>query len=120
MATENPQSRPPAGGAGAADANPSIKWDDSQLRSVYCNFVNASGTREEITLLLGTHQAWRSGMKEVTVQLQERVILNPYAAKRLNLLLGHILREYEARYGGLNVEGMGTPAMAEPLPTRPT
>jgi hypothetical protein len=100
------------------EGGPTIKWDDANLRSVYCNFVNASGTREEITLLLGTHQAWRSGMKEVTVQLQERVILNPYAAKRLNLLLAHILREYEARYGGLNVEGIGQSGLSESLPTK--
>src|SRR4051812_1378524 len=104
MSTESTGPRTPSAGQ---EAGPTIKWDDSALRSVYCNFVNASGTREEITLLLGTHQAWRSGMKEVTVQLQERVILNPYAAKRLNMLLGHILREYEARYGGLNVDGVG-------------
>src|SRR5438045_522350 len=87
MSTDSPAPRPTGP---AADTGPTIKWDDSALRSVYCNFVNASGTREEITLLLGTHQAWRGGMKEVTVQLQERVILNPYAAKRLNMLLAHI------------------------------
>jgi hypothetical protein len=117
MSTENPQQR---AASTAGESGPTIKWDDSNLRSVYCNFVNASGTREEITLLLGTHQAWRGGMKEVTVQLQERVILNPFAAKRLHMLLGQILREYEARYGGLNVEGMGTPAISESLPTRST
>ena len=48
------------------------------------------------------------------------MILNPYAAKRLHMLLGHILREYEARYGGLNVDGIGQTGLSESLPTRST
>jgi hypothetical protein len=72
--------------------------------SVYSNVCNVTGTREEIVLLFGVHQAWHRGIKEVTVQLQERIILNPYAAKRLGVLLSHMIREYESRYGPLPIE----------------
>lgn len=93
-----------------------IRWDDANLRSLYSNVCNVTGTREEIVLLFGVNQAWHSGVKELTVQLQDRIILNPFAAKRLHLLLSRVLREYEARYGAMNVEA-GDRGVAEPLPT---
>src|SRR4030043_1889092 len=78
-----------------------IVWDDSNMRSVYANVVNAAGTREEIVLLFGMNQAWHSGQKEVKVQLTDRVVLSPFAAKRLVMLLGNVVRDYEKRYGTL-------------------
>ena len=87
-----------------AAGQPKIVWDDSNMRSVYANVVNAAGTREEIVLLFGMNQAWHSGQKEVKVQLTDRVVLSPYAAKRLVLLLNNIVRDYEKRYGTLDLE----------------
>ncbi len=94
---------PPAVPAQAA-GQPKIVWDDSNMRSVYANVVNAAGTREEIVLLFGMNQAWHSGQKEVKVQLTDRVVLSPFAAKRLVLLLNNIVRDYEKRFGTLDVE----------------
>ncbi len=90
--------------AAQAVGQPKIVWDDSNMRSVYANVVNAAGTREEIVLLFGMNQAWHSGQKEVKVQLTDRVVLSPFAAKRLGLLLNNIVRDYERRYGALDVE----------------
>jgi hypothetical protein len=81
-----------------------IKWDDSGMRSVYANVVNAAGTREEIVLLFGMNQAWHSGQKELTVQLSDRVVLSPFAAKRLAILLNNVIRDYEQRFGTLDIE----------------
>jgi len=81
-----------------------IKWDDSNMRSVYANVVNAAGTREEIVLLFGMNQAWHSGQKEVSVQLSDRVVLSPFAAKRLAILLTNVIRDYEQRFGPLDIE----------------
>ena len=88
----------------AAGAPPSIKWDDAGMKSSYANVCNVASTREEVVLLFGIHQAWHAGVKEVKVQLTDRIILSPYAAKRLNVLLSNLLREYESRFGTLNVE----------------
>src|SRR5262249_35478183 len=93
----------------------SIRWDDSNMRSTYSNVCIVTGTREELVLLFGVHQAWQSGVKEGTVQRQERMILSSYAAKRLNILLSRLLREYESRYGALNIEASAGPP--ESLPT---
>jgi len=74
------------------------------MRRSYANVCNVASTREEVVLLFGMHQAWQSGQKEVAVQLSERVVLSPFAAKRLAALLANVLREYENRYGALNLE----------------
>lgn len=81
---------------------PTIRWDDSKMRSVYANVCNVSSTREEVTLLFGTNQAWRSGQKEVGIELTDRVIVSPFAAKRLSLLLSGVVAEYEKRFGALD------------------
>lgn len=85
---------------GSADA-PKLVWDDSKMRSSYANVCNVSSTREEVTLLFGSNTAWHTGQKEVAIQLSDRIILNPYAAKRLSTLLTNVLEEYEARFGVL-------------------
>src|SRR5215204_1960515 len=86
-----------------------VRWDDTNMRSNYANVCNVTGTREEIVLLFGINQNWNAAQKELVVQLLERITLNPYAAKRLNLLLGRVLREYEARYGTLPIEAGDQP-----------
>ena len=83
-------------------AGPTIRWDDSNMRSVYANVCNVSSTREEVTLLFGTNQAWRAGQKEFGIELTDRVIVSPYAAKRLSLLLSGVVAEYEKRFGKLD------------------
>lgn len=85
------------------DDQPSIIWDDSAMRSVYANVTNVTGGREEIILLFGMNQAWQPSQTEVKVQLTERLVLSPFAAKRLSILLGKTMAEYEKRYGALDV-----------------
>ncbi len=92
-------------------AAPTVNWDDSQMRTSYANVVNASSTREEVTLFFGTNLTWNpSEKREFNVRLSDRIVLNPYAAKRLLILVGAILKEYESRFGprDINVSG-GTP-----------
>ena len=94
-----------------------IKWDDSNMRSAYANVCHVSSTREEVVLLFGLNQAWNRGQKEVTIQLTERVIVSPYAAKRLGLLLSNAVSDYENRFGVLNVDT--PPAQAAGASMRP-
>lgn len=86
---------------------PKVHWDDSRMRSSYANVCNVSSTREEITLLLGINQTWNATQKEVTIELTDRVILNPYAAKRLSVLLNNVLEQHEQRFGAIDI-GSGT------------
>jgi Protein of unknown function (DUF3467) len=91
-------------GGNATQAQLTIKWDDSNMRSSYANVCNVASTREEVVLLFGINQAWHAGQKEVTVQLTDRLILSPFAAKRLSVLLANVLREHETRFGPVPVE----------------
>jgi hypothetical protein len=81
-----------------------IKWDDSSMKSSYANVCNVTSTREEVVMLFGMNQAWNRGQKEVTIQLTDRIVVSPYAAKRLSMLLAGIITEYENRYGALNID----------------
>ena len=45
-----------------APGTPNVTWDDSNMRSLYSNVCNVTGTREEIVLLFGVHQARRTEM----------------------------------------------------------
>ena len=84
---------------------PTVNWDDSSMKTSYANVVNAASTREEVTLFFGTNLTWNpSEAKEFHVRLSDRIVLNPYAAKRLWILIGAILKEYESRFGALNMD----------------
>jgi hypothetical protein len=82
-------------------ANLTVKWDDSNMKSSYANVCNVTSTREEMVLLFGINQSWHRGGNEVTVQLTDRIILSPFAAKRLMRLLGDVVQAYEGRFGSL-------------------
>jgi hypothetical protein len=88
--------------AQAADAGTvRIRWDDTGLKSSYANVCNVASTREEVVLMFGINQAWHAGQREIPVQLSDRVVMSPFAAKRLSVLLGNVLKEYESRFGAL-------------------
>lgn len=91
-------------GTQQAGAQPRLVWDDTNMRSVYANATNVAGGREEIVLLFGMNQAWHAGQKEIRIQLTDRIVLSPFAAKRLSVLLNNVLRDYESRYGKLDIE----------------
>jgi len=82
---------------------PKVKWDDSGMTTSYANVCNVAGTREEVTLLFGTNQTGLSD-QQVSVRLSDRIILSPYAAKRLASLLNNVVAQYEKRFGDLNID----------------
>ncbi len=94
----------PVSQTAAPPAMPTIRWDDAAMKSSYANVCNVSSTREEVVLLFGMNQAWQAGQKEVTIHLSDRIVLSPFAAKRLVNLLSSVVREYESRFGALNTE----------------
>ena len=98
-----------AGGTTQAGAQPKIVWDDTNMRSVYANVSNVAGGREEIVLLFGMNQAWHPGQKEIKVQLSDRIVLSPFAAKRLAVLLDNVLKNYESQYGKLEITPLRPP-----------
>jgi hypothetical protein len=85
-----------------------ITWDVSNASSTYANVCTVSFTREEVVLLFGINQAWQGGdQKELTIQVTDRIILSPFAAKRLGIILNNVLKEYENRFGALEAIPQG-------------
>jgi len=93
MSDENPSSA----------GTPKVIWDDSKMKSSYANVCNVSSTREEVVVLFGTNQAWQGSEAQVTIELSERIIMSPFAAKRLSMLLANVIGQYESRFGTLDV-----------------
>jgi hypothetical protein len=107
MADTNPDPGPdeqPAVALADQVVNTRVTWDDSKMVTTFANVVNVMVTREELTLLFGMNQTWNTAQaKELTVQLSNRIVLTPYAAKRLLTLLTARMRDYEERIGPLTL-----------------
>ena len=102
MARSASETTTPAPTEGAQ--TPKIRWDTSNIKSSYANVCNVTSTREEVVLNFGVNKAWERGAREVEIELTNRLILSPFAAKRLAQLLGKLMDEYEGRYGKLDTE----------------
>ncbi len=84
-----------------ADAVPTVQFDVSNLQSSYANVCNVSSTREEVVLAFGVNNVWERAQANIQVQLTNRIVLNPYAAKRLTAVLNRVVAEYESKFGTL-------------------
>jgi hypothetical protein len=80
-----------------------VRWNIANLKSSYCNVCNVTSTREEVVLNFGINENWDRPQKEIDIQLQHRIILSPFAAKRLSELMTKLMTDYEARYGELKM-----------------
>jgi uncharacterized protein DUF3467 len=78
-----------------------LRLDTSDVKSSYCNVCNVSSTKEEVVLSLGINQGWELGRREIDVKLQHRIVLSPFATKRLADMLNNLIGDYEKRYGEL-------------------
>lgn len=110
MATDKESTKKAASAASAAPATPAtpagaagprVKWNVEQLKSSYVNFANANSTREEVVLNFGLNTSWDRSQPEVEIELAHRIVMSPFAAKRLSELLAKLMKEYESRHGEL-------------------
>jgi hypothetical protein len=90
--------------AEAEDVKTTIKWDVARMTTSYANVCNVSSTREEFTILFGINKTWNPEQRELTVDMSDRIILNPFAAKRMAQLLSSVIRQYEDRYGVISTD----------------
>jgi Protein of unknown function (DUF3467) len=82
-----------------------LKWNDAKMTTSFANVVNIQSTREQVDLFFGTNQTWNiASERTLSIELNNRIILSPFAAKRLSVALAGVLREYETRYGAFDVE----------------
>ena len=94
-----------------AAEQPKVQFDTSNLKNSYANVTTMNSTQDEVILSFGLNKSWEMRSNEVQIELSNRIILNPYAAKRLWVLMGAILSEYEKRFGELKID-VGNPSGA--------
>lgn len=98
---KEPQSSTPATPAPATADGQRLRMNTASVKSSYCNMVNVTTTREEVVMNFGVNESWDRGAAEYDVRLEHRIVMSPFAAKRLTQMLGKLVEEYEARYGEL-------------------
>lgn len=92
-----------------------ILLDASTAAASYANTCHVASTKEEIILNFGLNQSWEQNPQGVRVQVTNRIILSPFAAKRLALLLSAVVQQYEGQFGVLDLNG---PAAGTGSPSR--
>src|SRR5687767_968404 len=80
-----------------------IRFDGSGSKNTYANTCHVASTKEEIVLNFGVNQSWDQGQQDIQVQLTNRIILSPLAAKRLAILLSSVMQQHEGRFGKLDL-----------------
>ncbi len=82
-----------------------VVWDDTKMSTHFANVVNIQSTQEQVDLFFGTNQTWDvSGSgRQVKVELTNRIIMGPHAAKRFMMALTGVVKEYEARHGTIRI-----------------
>ena len=92
-----------------------LRLDQSKMTTSYANAFRTGTTAEEIMLDFGlnqvvqTRQADDAGgdpnqpVGEILFQINDRIVLNYYTAKRLAITLGQLIRRYEDQFGELQL-----------------
>ncbi len=85
-----------------------LRVDERGLQTHYANAFRANGTAEEVLLDFGLNLAMpHSGQDqppEILFQVNQRVILNYYSAKRLAMTLTQLIRRHEQTFGELELD----------------
>ena len=85
-----------------------VDVDERNMTTSYSNGFRANGSAEEVVLDFGVNiAAAGAGQKnrpDIVFQINQRVIMNYYSAKRLALTLGQIVRRHEEQFGELELD----------------
>ena len=99
--TDSPQTATPD--SPEQQATQQVTVDDSTAAAGYANFCRVSSSPEELILDLGLNpQPYATG--PVTVNVQQRIILNHFTAKRLLSALSMALQRHEQAFGVLETD----------------
>jgi uncharacterized protein involved in type VI secretion and phage assembly len=85
-----------------------LRVDEHNLRTSYANAFRTNGTAEEVMLDFGLNivnpPAQQEGQPEIVFQVNDRVIINYYSAKRLAVTLSQLIRRHEEQFGELEMD----------------
>jgi len=89
-----------------------LRVDERNMKTGYANAFRTNGTAEEIMLDFGVNlmnpaaqpKQGEQAQPEIVFQVNDRVIMNYYSAKRLALALGQLIRRHEEQFGTLELD----------------
>lgn len=90
--------------AGSDQQQIQLQIDDSDTPIHYCSTARVWGTAEEINVDFAGPVRATNQPKVARLKIDNRVVLNPYAAKRLALALGQAVARHEQTYGALELD----------------
>ncbi len=83
-----------------------VKWDDTKIRNTYANICNVISSREEVSMMFGMNQKMDTEKNELTIELSDRIVMSPYAAKRVSLLLKDVIEQYEEKFSKIELDAI--------------
>ncbi len=85
-----------------------LNVNSDKIETSYANAFQMHSTPEEIFITFGINQTVPSQEEGVSadmiLQLSNRIIMNPYTAKRLAISISQSVREHEERFGTLELD----------------
>ena len=84
-----------------------LRLDERNMQTMYSNGFRTLSLGDELSLDFGLNipaQVPQGEQPEILFQVNQRVIMNFYTAKRLALTLGQLIRQHESRFGELELD----------------
>ena len=81
-----------------------LQIDDAQASTSYSSTARVWGSAEEITIDFAGPVRTTQQPTVARLKIDQRVVLSPWAAKRLALALGQAVSRYEQTYGSLEID----------------
>ncbi|MDY6914026.1 MAG: DUF3467 domain-containing protein [Planctomycetota bacterium] len=85
-----------------------LRIDERNMSSCYANAFRTNGTAEEVMLDFGVNlvnpASQQQDKPEIIFQVNQRVILNYYSAKRMAITLSQLIRRHEEAFGELEMD----------------
>lgn len=104
MADEVPQDMATGDGHANPGTQVNVQFKEEKLETVYSNFARLAGTHEEICVDFGVNMQHGENPGTAVIDLNTRVVMSFYSAKRLALQLSHAVQRYEQVYGPLHLD----------------
>ena len=85
-----------------------LRMDERNMTTSYANAFRTNGTAEEVMLDFGVNllnpASEQQEQPEIIFQINDRVIMNYYSAKRLAITLSQLIRRHEDQFGELELD----------------
>ncbi len=108
---------PPKASNGPEESRPQLAVDDSKAHTTYSSNCIINATPEEFVVGFARDvQCERGAKNSAKLTIESRIIMSPWAAKRLAIALARALRTFEEVYGELEVDPRKR-ALASAAPT---